>query len=395
MDVSKNYKSKNPVILIVDDNPYNLQILGKLLQEELLSVEFATNGEGALEWLSRKYFDLVLLDISMPGMNGFDVCREIRKIKKYDNLPVIFLTANTERESILHGFDIGAQDYITKPFDSRELLSRVKTHLKLKFTIEELENLNDKLEDLVAERTAQLSDANKKLELLNEKLLDLDRAKSEFLNLISHEIRTPLNGMVGPIELIKESNCSTEIGALVEILDSSVQRLEQFSVNALLITRLKTKPDEIHANNINIHDVIESVLADLREKIVTRNINVEVSKNEGAGLVRGERELLTICIRNIVDNALKFSPVSGDVKLSVESEDDFVTLTVSDAGEGFREEMMDEVFKIFVFGDTKQDNAPGLGLPLAKMILESHKGNIFISNNKAKGANVEMKFPAS
>ena len=122
-------------ILIVDDNPKNLQILGKFLQNEQYDIEFAINGETALEWLEIKLFDLILLDINMPGLDGFEVCKKIRCNHKLDKMPIIFLTAETSRESVLQGFEIGAQDYITKPFDSRELIMRVKTHISLKTKI--------------------------------------------------------------------------------------------------------------------------------------------------------------------------------------------------------------------------------------------------------------------
>ncbi|MCX6327928.1 MAG: response regulator, partial [Bacteroidia bacterium] len=222
-------KSFSPSILIVDDNPHNLQVLGKLLQENKYEIEFATNGEAALEWLKAKQFDLILLDINMPGMTGFEVCTKIRSNPDLNNVPVIFLSAETERESILKGFELGAQDYLTKPFDSRELLVRVRTHLILKDSLEKLEKLNKSLEEKVLERTQQLKETNEKLEALNLKLIDLDKVKAEFLSLISHEIRTPLNGIIGPLELLKEPVSTGEISDLVEVLDISVKRLERFA----------------------------------------------------------------------------------------------------------------------------------------------------------------------
>jgi DNA-binding response OmpR family regulator len=133
----------SPVILLVDDNPHNLQVLGKLLYDENYMIEFAVNGEATLEWLKKRRFDLILLDLNMPGMNGFEVCKRIRSDIKMNNLPVIFLSAESERESILKGFEAGAQDYVTKPFDNRELLARVKTQLDLKSKTENLEKINE------------------------------------------------------------------------------------------------------------------------------------------------------------------------------------------------------------------------------------------------------------
>jgi DNA-binding response OmpR family regulator len=131
------------VILIVDDNPQNLQVLANLLLEEKYEIEFAINGEATLDWLKNRQFDIILLDINMPGMNGFEVCKRIRADKETHDIPVIFLSAESERESILKGFEVGAQDFVIKPFDSRELLARVKTQLDLKSKTEKLEKVNE------------------------------------------------------------------------------------------------------------------------------------------------------------------------------------------------------------------------------------------------------------
>lgn len=297
-------QSNLPSILIVDDNPKNLQLLGKSFQKNKYKIEFATNGESALEWLDTSQFDLILLDINMPGMNGFEVCRKIRSNPVLNNVPIIFLTAEVDRESILKGFDIGGQDYITKPFDRRELLERVKTQMALKESLNKLEIFNKSLEEKVAERTKQLKEANAKLEATNLKLIDLDRAKSDFLHLISHEIRTPLNGIVGSLQLLKEPGYSHEISELVEILDISVRRLEHFSLDALLITRLKTKQRELMKDEIHLSILINKVLNEEKDKFHSSNIKVILKDKTAGGLIAGEAELIERGIASILDNAI-------------------------------------------------------------------------------------------
>lgn len=125
-------------ILVVDDNPKNLQVLGKFLKDEGLTVEFAIDGENALEWINQLDFDLILLDIMMPGLSGYDVCERIKQNEKKKDTPIIFLTAQTDTESIVKGFEVGAVDYITKPFNRKELLARVSTQLKIKKSQEEI-----------------------------------------------------------------------------------------------------------------------------------------------------------------------------------------------------------------------------------------------------------------
>ncbi len=127
-----------PVILIVDDNPKNLQILGNYLRNEGFKVEFALDGKSALDWIERFEFDLVLLDIMMPGMDGFEVCRIIKNDPVKQKIPVIFLTAKIETESIINGFDLGAVDYVVKPFNQKELIARVRSHIEIKRSRDEI-----------------------------------------------------------------------------------------------------------------------------------------------------------------------------------------------------------------------------------------------------------------
>lgn len=154
----------NTRILIVDDNPKNLQVLGNILKNDEYTIEFALDGKAAIDWLNEDSFDLILLDVMMPNMDGFQACKYIRTVIKDNETPIIFLTAKNDRESIVRGFDIGGQDYISKPFDSKELLVRIRTQIELKKNREALKALNLELEDKVRERTIELKEANNSLQ---------------------------------------------------------------------------------------------------------------------------------------------------------------------------------------------------------------------------------------
>jgi two-component system, sensor histidine kinase and response regulator len=393
---SQNIAQSVPAtILIVDDNPQNLQVLAKILQDNKYEIEFATNGETALEWLKTNQFGLILLDINMPGMNGFEVCKKIRSNPVMNKIPVIFLSADTDRESILKGFELGAQDYITKPFDSRELLARVRTHLALKDSLEKLENLNRYLEEKVEERTLQLRESNEKLETTNIKLLDLDRAKTDFLKLISHEIRTPLNGILGPLELLKEPVSTSEMGELIGILDMSVKRLERFSLDALLITRLKTKQFEIKKYRIHLRDLLNEVLNEEKDKFKSRDIQVKFKDENIGAIILGEVKMLKKCIINVIDNAINNSPEDGPIEIKTYTEDQNVICEIKDTGKGFTTGVLDHQFELFTTGDDYKDNRIGIGLPIAKMIMEAHGGRIIIGNNPEGGASVKLLFQNS
>ncbi len=382
-----------PVILIVDDNPQNLQVLGSVLQENLYEIEFALSGPAALDWLKIKQFDLILLDINMPEMSGFDVCREIRSNPGLNTVPVIFLSAYTDRESILKGFELGAQDYISKPFDGRELIFRARTHLILKDSLEKLEKLNKSLEDKVSERTLQLKETNDKLEATNLKLIDLDKAKAEFLYLISHEIRTPLNGIVGPLELLKDQTYTSEIGNLVEVLDMSVKRLERFALDAVLITQLKTNNIKIRMDYIVLPELINEVLKEEKVNLQSKNININLKYNPDLPFITGDSELVRKCISNILDNAIFFSPLNGNIEIFTYLNHNNTVCVIHDEGKGFNGEITEEIFRLFTRGKDYRDNSKGTGLPIVKMVMNLHSGDVVLNNHPAGGAQVKLLFP--
>lgn len=202
-----NEQEIKPTILIVDDNAKNLQVIGSILLAEDFEIEFATNGEIALEWLSIKQFDIVLLDINLPIMDGFEVCKKIRSDTKTNKIPIIFLSAETDRDVIFKGFELGAQDYITKPFDSRELLVKVKTQLKLKKSLENIE----------------------RLELTILELKKIDSEKTKILKLISSQIRIPLDFLMSSVKTQKDTPQYDDLFTKIRLLDDSINKIEQIS----------------------------------------------------------------------------------------------------------------------------------------------------------------------
>jgi len=380
-------------ILMVDDNPKNLQLLGNTLRNEGYQLEFATNGPTALAWLDKKNFDLVLLDIMMPDMSGFEVCEKLRLNPKNEDLPVIFLTAKTEKESIIQGFKLGGQDYITKPFDTAELLARVRMQLELRFSKEQLKNINQILEEKVKERTQQLQEANEKLQIANEELLLLDKAKSEFLHIISHEIRTPLNGIKGSLELIRENVTGNSIDILFEILDASVTRLERFSIAALKVTQLKAGKYELDVQPFSLSNFIDSMLKKLIQKIKEKSLQIIKDFQPGNDLIFSDYELLSTCMEAIISNSIKFSPANGNISIRTFYNENGQTIEVSDEGPGFSDLAIKNLFKLFSPGEKHINENEGIELALTKLIVDAHGGSIFAGNHEKGGALVKLTFP--
>ena len=190
-------------ILLVDDQPKNIQVAGTLLSANGYEVEAATDGFRALEWLSEESFDLVLLDVMMPGMDGFETCRRLKQLPGGEDIPVIFLTAKSDTDSLVEGFQSGGIDYLAKPFQAEELMVRVKTHLEMKQMRAKLKDVNKWLQTEVSNKTIEITEANQQLKDALLKVESLDKSKDNFLKIISHEIRTPLNGIIGASFLLK------------------------------------------------------------------------------------------------------------------------------------------------------------------------------------------------
>jgi two-component system sensor histidine kinase/response regulator len=372
-------------ILIVDDNPRNLEVLGKTLENQHYNVEFAVDGTAALEWTDNKMFDLILLDVMMPGINGFQVCKNLRQNPKFRDIPIIFLTAETDKKNVVTGLEVGAQDYVTKPFSTQELLARVSTQLELKHTREELESVNKCLEEKVRERTRQLQEAN-------EQLLSLDNAKAEFLRIISHEIRTPLNGILGPLQLLKQRSGTDEFNDLINILDISVARLEKFSMAALTITSLRTKKYRLQKQPVAMVELIDNSLDELKEKIQQKDLSITRKTDSEETIVEGEFELLRLCLINILLNAIKYSDKGGEIQVQILKNDTGVSCRVTDNGPGFSEEALQGLFKLFAPGEPHINDNVGLDLALVKMIMDAHNGKIDVANNPEGGATIELQF---
>ncbi|MBI9066639.1 MAG: hybrid sensor histidine kinase/response regulator [Salinivirgaceae bacterium] len=365
-------------ILIVDDTPKNLQVLGNTLKLKNYKVEFAINGFKALEWIEKQDFDLVLLDVMMPEMDGYEVCQKIRENNKHINLPIIFLTAKTDSESIVNGFKIGAQDYITKPFNTAELLVRVETQLELKSSREKLESVNKWLEDEVKKRTHEIEEANTKLESANKELTVLDQAKTDFLSIISNEMRTPLNGILGTLHILKDQVDSKDLVNLVSVLDDSVNKLEKFSSYALQVTSLKTKKVNLKKESLKLSSIIESCIIQLTGSIKKHKVRINSQIDDSTQIV-GDHEMLVKAFSNIIENSLIRSEPESTIEIDCDNLGEKQLITISDKGEAFSDEIINQNFEV-KNEETQSYDTVALDYNLVKLIIEAHDGKIELKN---------------
>ena len=237
-------------IMIVDDQPANLSLLEEMLVRQGHEVRSFPLGRLALEAAMKNPPDLILLDINMPEMNGYEVCERLRSTSELSDIPVIFLSVLSETKDKVKAFRSGGVDYISKPFQFEEVYARVKTHLKLHELRGELKDQNERLEEAVAARTRELAEANQRLTIL-------DRSKNEFLNLISHEFRTPLQGLLGVSELILDGMpSSAENRELQEMYAQSRRRILSILDDALLLTQIDVSGERLTSAPVDRKSVV-------------------------------------------------------------------------------------------------------------------------------------------
>lgn len=390
---------KNFKVLIADDIPSNVGFISNLLENEEYEVLIATNGVQAYEVATKNLPDLILLDIAMPEMDGYEVCSLLKAEPKTAETPIIFLTAKVEYADIVKGFEVGAVDYVLKPFNSLELLSRVKTHLDLKSKTEQLKSMNLVLEEKVQERTQQLTESNKQLSKLNEelkeankKLSKLDQIKNDFIRHINHELRTPLQGIHGYIMLLNEIITEDDPKEYIKSISNLVQRLIKLAELSLLFSELRAKNYELKAKPIGVGECISYVIsqANISEKgldIVTKGITEDL-------IIEADKKLICSTLNIILDNAIKYSPVDGQIIIHASKSEDNMAIEVLDQGPGFSEKSKEQLFELFSADNLgHRSYGFGIGLATAKLILDNVKGNLKIENKKEGGAEVSIILP--
>ena len=390
MAVNNRESNHTQHVLIVDDNPKNLQVLGKFLKDLNFNIEFATNGKAALDWLEHKKFDILLLDINMPEMDGFEVCRIIRKNEQWNNLSIIFLTAETDRESILKGFDLGAQDYITKPFDSRELLARIRTHLSLKQSIVSLEELNQTLEEKVSERTKELT-------LAKDKAEEGERLKTAFLQNLSHEIRTPMNGILGFAQLLRDRvlNPDTFVD-YVEIIVKSGERMMSIINDLVEMAKIESGQISIQMHEFVINDILDLMVSSFKNEAKDKGLSLTIGKRASdAAIIYSDKDIVVQVMLNLIKNALKFTH-KGSVEIGYDCADGDHWFYVKDTGIGIEVEKQQLIFERFTQGDSSISRGyegAGLGLSIAKAYIEALGGTIGLDSKIGEGSIFTFTLP--
>jgi len=385
-------------ILIVDDVPENIKLAANILTNNGYLVEYATNGEDALDWVENEKFDLVLLDVRMPGMDGFEVCNKIRENKDNDNLPIIFLSAITDKELTIKGLKSGAQDFATKPYNSSELLSRIEIHIELSDARNKLSNMNQILEDKVKERTLELENAMTDLKIAKDKVDERNRLTTAFLANMSHEIRTPLIGILGYSKIILFSELNEEEKKeYLEYLNLSSNRLIKLIDNLIDISMIDTGQLEITENTFNLHELLNSILEMKKTNAVAKNLDIKLDLNlaDNEISIDSDQKRVNQCIEILLDNAIKFT-AEGSITLAYKIYKKEIIFSVKDTGIGISEDSKKIIFERFRQVDSKLNRAyegSGIGLSILKGLIKLLNGKVWVKSEIGKGSTFYFSIP--
>jgi two-component system sensor histidine kinase/response regulator len=382
-------------ILVIDDNVGISDSLQEMLVANDFFVKIADSGKEGLRLLAEKSFDLIFIEAEMAEKDSYRTCESIKSNKNLHSIPVIFIVAISELIFVREIYESGGDDYITRPFVWSELMLKVRIHLELKYSREMSKNMNQILEAKVAQRTLELEDSLKKLGQAKKELELLSIAKSEFLNLISHEIRTPLNGILGSLALIGRYNYTDEVNRYFSLLDTSVKRLEKFSNTILEASTLRLKGMKaLVMVEIDLVKVIQHALDQCIKKFTEKEIEIILQNEIPSSSLKGDHKYLLKCFAAILDNSFKFSPKKGKVEVSIFNEEKgFLKITIVDHGKGFSKAALENIYMPFGNLEAHFDQNTGMGLHLAKLIIDAHSGFITVGNYEPTGAIIEIKIP--
>lgn len=390
LPIYPKYNPSAPKALVVDDEPINLQVIKHQLQLSGFAVEVAISGYEALAKLQIQAPDIILLDIKMPKMNGFELAKIIRKEYSIEVLPIIFLTALNHENDILKAFEIGANDYIIKPFSRQELLARIDSHIKIKKINEEYVKLNESLEKLVIERTAEL-------EKKNEKLIELNKEKNEFLGIAAHDLKSPLAGIKLVAEVLSNnSNMSSEFQKMFELIHHSTIQMFGIISNLLDVNKIDSGEIETYLEVISFKAIVLEVLEpyiDLAEK---KKIKIHIELPDSDSNIFADRILLNEILDNLISNAVKFTPLERIIYIRIKETSKSYVLEVANEGQGISKDEQKKLFTKFPRLSTKptgKEHSTGLGLYIVKKLTEKINGVIKYKGDEGKGSSffLELK----
>lgn len=398
-------------ILIIDDSPENLRVLSKTLTLHGYTVRCVTTGAMAFVSIQNSPPDLILLDIQMPEMDGYEVCRRLKQNPSFQNIPIIFLSALGDVKNIVAAFQIGGVDYITKPFQTEEVLARINNQLTIQKLKDQLSAQNQDLLCEIDERKnfeqALCQEIQRRI-LIEASLQDArdiaesaNYIKNEFLAQISHDLRTPLNVILGFTALMKETDLTQQQQNYLDTIDESAQRLLKSINNVLSITHTTTNKLTLHQKEFNLHDLLDTVVSLWQPRAIAKGLQFSFQQAPlvPQRILSDESKLRQI-LMTLLDNAIQLTEagcvfVQVDVKERVISPTDSTCLLILEMQSteiGLASNELDAVFQMFSQTGSAQQSIQKLGLSLLliRQLAQVMGGDLLFKNTPEQGTTITV-----
>jgi signal transduction histidine kinase len=363
-----------PDLLLVDDDPTARQVAQAILAQDTYAFRHASGGEAALALIVEKEPDLVLLDVMMPGIDGFEVCRRIRKMPTRAYLPIMMITALDSPKDLARGLDAGADDFISKPVPRVELRARVRSMLRIR---------------------------HQHLELVQQArmLRELNNQREDLVRMVVHDLRSPVTAiqLAASALIANDKATRAEQEADLRLIKEEARRVGNYLEEMLLLARQEEGRLSLSFERVDLGAVARETIHALRPVAKARGITIKSAAEGDTGVVLGDAALLRRVVDNLLTNAIKFSPRNTMVEVHVGVDGSDVTLDVVDEGLGVPEEMRGRIFEKYEIVKVRAAGGPqtGLGLPFCRTVVEAHGGYISCLPREGRGSRFHVKFPAA
>ncbi len=361
-------------VLVVDDNKENLKVVSNFLKEMGYQIALSLSAKDALKILHDNEIDLILLDIMMPEVDGYTLCRELKASEELKEIPVIFLTAKTETSDLVEGFQAGGVDYITKPFQKEELIVRVRNHIELAYS-------------------------RKRIVEQAEQIIRINKTKDRLYSVIAHDIKSPFANITMLLSTVAEGYLepgSEEYNEILQSINTSTKETYALLENLLQWTRSQTGDLECVPERFSLHDMIGRITRFLRPNAVNKSIELNDHLEDDLHIM-ADKNMIQSVLQNLTANAIKFTPQGGSIRIEAGSQDDRVWVKITDTGVGMNKETMQKLFvqgQSFTTQGTNSEKGSGLGLLLVKDFVKRNKGELLVDSEPGKGTSFTVLLPA-
>lgn len=410
-------------VLLVDDEPRNLTVLESILEDPGYRLVRAETGDQALLALMASDFAVIVLDIHMPGMSGFELAQLIKNRRKTASIPIIFLTAHYgEDRHVIEGYQSGAVDYLLKPINPAIVRSKVAVFVELyrrtresvaanaallaevaerRRSQEEIRRLNNELEHRVAERTSELQAANSALHQMESELREVDRRKDQFLAMLGHELRNPLGAIRNAVSLLEAiSPDQPDVIWCREVIQRQSEHLTRIVADLLDVSRISRGQIQLDKQKLDLTRVAEEAVETCRPMIEARHHEIVTTFPPSPVLVEGDRTRLTQVMANLINNAAKYTEERGRISVTLETDEGAspnAVIRVRDNGLGLESHAIGNLFNLFYQADVnlaRSDGGLGVGLAVVRSLVEMHGGTVEAhSSGLGQGSEFVIRLP--